>query len=143
MSQSLPIALFLGPKDAVVAQKVINFVVWYGFITSIIGFSIWFIPYEPLQQGLDQLGMPIWLLSITLLISLLCYYFLYKKQLWAPCVLVVLNISDMIMTYMDSGTFPGSIAVFTLAFFMSATQATFLLKKQQREDDSARLDPSL
>lgn len=136
MSQGLFNAMFMGPKEPEGARKVIKFVAFYGFITVALAVAILFVPYEPLQAAIgDKLGGKGVLISAAV-ISYICFYFLLKEKLWAPSLLLVLEIADFILNYMETGDFFGSFSGVAFILYGTALQSTYYLKKLNQDNDS-------
>jgi hypothetical protein len=131
MSQGFFKALFFGPKEEAVARKVIKFVSYFGLITVGLALIVIFMPYAPVQDMLSERMLNKWAMLITSSISILCFIFLYKEKLWAPCVLIALTLGDVILTYMDTSELPGMLASFSLLFYFSAAQAVHILNKNK------------
>lgn len=136
MSQGLFNAMFMGPKEPEGARKVIKFVAFYGFITVALAVAILFVPYEPLQAVIgDKLGGKGVLISAAV-ISYIFFYFLLKEKLWAPSLLLVLEIADFILNYMETGDFFGSFSGVAFILYGTALQSTYYLKKLNQDNDS-------
>lgn len=136
MSQGLFNAMFMGPKEPEGARKVIKFVAFYGFITVALAVAILFVPYEPLQAAIgDKLGGKGVLISAAV-ISYIFFYFLLKEKLWAPSLLLVLEIADFILNYMETGDFFGSFSGVAFILYGTALQSTYYLKKLNQDNDS-------
>ena len=134
MSQSFFNALLMGPKETPAAKKVIKFVAYYGFITIALGTAILFIPFEPLQNALNESMPNKWPLVGAALFSIICLVFLLKEKFWAPCLLIAVTLGDMIITYMETKSIPGSFGSITLILYLSAAQATYFLMKQKKNE---------
>ena len=63
---------------------------------------------------------------------LLFTYFLYKRKLWAALGLVIHQLLNLIILYIDLGNFPGVIAILKLALFISACRGIHLINKENR-----------
>jgi len=130
MSQGLFSAMFKGPTESEGARKVIKFVAYYGFITVAFGVAILFIPYEPLQAAIGEKIGNKWIIVIAAAISYICFFFLLKEKLWAPSILLALEIIDFILNYMETGKFLGSFSGVAFILYGTAIQSTYYLKNQ-------------
>lgn len=135
MSQGLLSAMFMGPKEVDGARKVIKFVAYYGFITVAFGVAILFIPYEPLQTVIAERIGSRWIMVGAAAFSYVCFFFLLKEKLWAPSILLALEIADFIFNYMDIGEFFASFSGVDFLLYGSAIQSTYYLKKQNKLTD--------
>lgn len=136
MSQGFFNALFFGPREEAVSRKVIKFVSYLGLITTGLALLVIFMPYAPVQDLLGEKMINKWAILITASISVLCFIFLYKEKLWAPCVLIGLKCLDIILTYMDSSEFPGILTSFTLLFYFSAAKAVHIVNQSKAAKDN-------
>ncbi|MBB1270838.1 hypothetical protein [Shewanella sp. SR44-3] len=145
MSQGFFNALFFGPREELVSRKVIKFVSYLGLITTGLALMVVFMPYAPTQDLLGEKMLNKWAILITASISVICFIFLYKEKLWAPCILIGLKCLDIILTYMDSSEFPGILTSFTLLFYFSAAKAVHIVNQskaaQVNSEDEAKITP--
>jgi len=136
MSQGLFSAMFKGPTETEGARKVIKFVAYYGFITVAFGVAILFVPFEPLQTAIGEKIGSKWILVSAAAISYVCFFFLLKEKLWAPSILLALEIIDFILNYMESGNFFGSFSGVAFILYGSAIQSTYYLKKHNESTNT-------
>ena len=133
MSQGLFSAMFKGPTEPEGARKVIKFVAYYGFITVALGVAVLFVPFEPLQAAIgEEIGSK-WIIVSAAVVSYICFYFLLKEKLWAPSVLLGLEIIDFILNYMETGKFFGSFSGIAFLLYGTAVQSTYYLKKLNQD----------
>lgn len=133
MPQGLFNALFMGAKETDSAKKVIKFATFFGLITIVLGLSILFIPFEPLQIAINERIPDKGYLFAAAAFSVFCLLFVYKEKLWASSILVLLILVDIIITYIDTDGLPGGIVCIQLIVYGAATQATYFLNKQKKE----------
>jgi hypothetical protein len=143
MSQGFFNALFFGPREEAVSGKVIKFVSYLGLITTGLALMVIFMPYAPIQDLLGEKMINKWAILITASISVVCFIFLYKEKLWAPCVLIGLKSLDIILTYMDSSEFPGIFSSFTLLFYFSAAKAVHIVNQSKAAQASPEDEPNV
>jgi len=129
MSQGLFSAMFKGPTEPEGARKVIKFVAYYGFITVALGVALLFVPFEPLQAAIGDKVESKWILISAAIVSYICFFFLLKEKLWAPIVLLALEVADLILNYMETGDFFGSFSGVAFILYGTAVQSTYYLKK--------------
>jgi hypothetical protein len=142
MSQGFFNALFFGPREEAVARRVIKFVSYLGLITTGLALMVLFMPYAPVQDMLGEKMINKWAILITSSISVLCFIFLYKEKLWAPCILIALKCGDLILTYMDSSELPGLLSSFTLLFYFSAAKAVHIVNQSKASQAAPDDEPS-
>jgi hypothetical protein len=135
MSQGLFSAMFKGPTEPEGARKVIKFVAYYGFITVALAVAVLFIPFEPLQAAIGEKAGGKWVIISAAAISYVCFFFLLKEKLWAPSILLALELADFALNYMETGKFFGSFSGVAFILYGTAIQSTYYLKKLSSTTD--------
>jgi len=124
-------AMFQGPKDVVMAQRIVKVTVYVSLfiicLTAAFAISGF---YQTSSDNTMQYLMDPWSLFDVLLMSTFTF-FLYKRKLWAAICLVVHQILNLVIIYIDLGKLPGAIAIFKLALFVSAIRAIYLINKER------------
>ncbi|WP_298445766.1 hypothetical protein [uncultured Ferrimonas sp.] len=129
MSQNFMEALFQGPKDVVMAQKIVKVAVYVSLFIAIFtaSFAIAGL-YQTSSDTTWQYIMDPWSL-FDVFLMLIFTYFLYKRKLWASICIVVHQVLNLVIIYLDLGRFPGAIAMFKLILFISAIRAIRLINQ--------------
>ncbi|MFC3151471.1 hypothetical protein ACFOEK_10575 [Litoribrevibacter euphylliae] len=133
MSQSFFNALFMGAKEPEGARKVVKFVSYYGFITVALGIALLFIPFEPLQVAIGKHFGSKWVFLGAAAVSYVCFFFMLKEKIWAPTVLLILEVLDFIVGFQETGDFFDSFSALPLLLYGSALHSIHYLKKFEKE----------
>lgn len=129
MSKNFMEAIFQGPDNLEIAQKIVNtavgvsiFIILLTATFSIVGF------YKSSSDATLNYLLDPWMLIDVFLMVLFTFY-LYKRKLWAPIALVVHQLLGLVVLYIDLGQFPGAIAIFKLVLFVGAIRAIHFINK--------------
>ena len=140
MSQNFIEAMVQGPKDIVMAQRIVKVTVYVSLVVTlltavfaILGF------YQTSKDAALQYLLDPWSL-FDVLLMLVCTFFLYKRKLWAAIVLAIHQLLSLIILYIDLDKLPGAIALLKLALFVSAVRAVYLINKEHKKTGDAMPD---
>jgi ABC-type microcin C transport system permease subunit YejE len=136
MSQNLFDALFQGPKDVVMANRVVQVAVYVSLfmalvtaIVAVLGF------YQTSEDPHIQYFLDPWM-SIDVVLMLFLTFFLYKRKLWAAICLVVYQIINVVVVYIDLNRLPGALFILKMALFVSAATSIHLINKEKESPAS-------
>jgi|GEM_PF-2372181 hypothetical protein len=135
MSQNFIEAMFQGPKDLIMAQKVVKVTVYVSLVITLLtaALAISGLFQTSSDPTLQYLMDPWSLFDVVLM--LVFTFFLYKRKLWAPIALVVHQVLSLLIIYIDLNKLPGMLAIFKLVLFISAIRAVHLINNESKKVD--------
>ncbi|GKT11603.1 MAG: hypothetical protein ISEC1_P0570 [Thiomicrorhabdus sp.] len=140
MAQGFISALIMGSKEEGAARKVIKVAAYLGLIKLAVVLILVFVPIEFIQEILDQDPMSKLITVGVGLVVMTCLVYMLLGRLWAPIVLIIMLLADIVITYIESEAMPGLVKVVELLFYASAAQALHFLSKL-KEASSVQVEP--
>ncbi|WP_027253992.1 hypothetical protein [Photobacterium halotolerans] len=134
MSQSFISAVFQGPKDIVMAQRIVKVSVYVSilmiFISATLAIAGFF---QTSSDARVQYMLDPWMLIDVFLLGVLTF-FLYKRKLWAAIVFLIYHLVNLIIIYIELERFPGALGFLKLILFMAAVRSVYMVNKDSKEE---------
>ncbi len=101
-----------------------------------LGLIILFLPVEAIQTILNEKydnpwETDPWMLIMTITFLYICFYFLLKKHLWAPFLLLAIEIISVLLDYVETGKFSVGFLGMYILFYSATIQSIYFLRKEK------------
>ncbi|WP_120510313.1 hypothetical protein [Photobacterium salinisoli] len=139
MSQSFILAVFQGPKDVVMAQRIVKVSVYVSILMIVMSASLAIAGFfQTSSDARVQYILDPWMLIDVFLLGVLTF-FLYKRKLWAAIVFLIYHLVNSIIIFIELERFPGALGFLKLILFMAAVRSVYMINKESKKDKTDQM----